>query len=146
MPRPAVSIYTPNVPGHATVINLLPIADTDECHIRDILGVDSLTLVQGRDIREKGARGGLKYLREIHSHCGSDVIAINSLDWARHAGLDKVVDAIPVTSAPSTGSSLTGSPGQRSASRIRSATGSCGPSKRTAALHPSREAAGRRRR
>lgn len=71
-----------SVPGHATILNLLPLSDTDESEICARLGVDSCTFVTGNEIRERGARRGLRHLRKIHRDAGSTVFAVNSLDWA----------------------------------------------------------------
>jgi len=73
------------VTGKATVINLLPLSDTDEASLCRSLHVDSVTLVPGSEIRKRGARNGLKYLKKIHRESGSDVLAIHTMDWSRQS-------------------------------------------------------------
>jgi glycosyltransferase involved in cell wall biosynthesis len=69
----------------ATVLNLVPVADTDRQAIASRLDVDDCVLIPGKEIRERGARAGLAFLREKHRESGADTFAIHSLDWGRQS-------------------------------------------------------------
>ena len=71
------------MPGHATVLNLLPVSETDEQSLCSRLNVDRCTLIAGREVRQRGARAGLAHVRKVHREEGGGVFAINSLDWSR---------------------------------------------------------------
>ena len=71
------------MPKRATILNLLPESDTDEKSLCERLDVDECVLVKGADVRERGMRGGLNYLRKIHGDFSSDTIAVHLFDWSR---------------------------------------------------------------
>ncbi len=73
------------MPGHATVLNLVPPSDTDESELRNRLGVEGITMVSGKEVRERGKRQGLAFLREVHRKAGGNVLAIHSVDWSRQS-------------------------------------------------------------
>jgi glycosyltransferase involved in cell wall biosynthesis len=68
---------------HATILNLVPPDETDEKSLLEKLGADTCTLIPGKDVRERGARKGLQYLKSIHRDTGASIFAIHSRDWSR---------------------------------------------------------------
>lgn len=85
-----ILIISETVTSHATILNLVPASDTDESLLRSRLGVEHITLLSGREIRDKGTFGGLTYARKIHAENGGGIFAIHSLDWTRQSQRDKL--------------------------------------------------------
>ena len=85
-----ILIISETVTRHATVLNLVAASDTDESRLRARLGVEHITLLSGREIREKGTFGGLSHAQKIHAENGGGIFAIHSLDWSRQSQRDKL--------------------------------------------------------
>lgn len=73
------------MPGRATALNLLPPADTHEGKIKSLLNVDAVTLIAAKEVRDRGPREGLAYVRHMHRESGSTIFAINSRDWSHQS-------------------------------------------------------------
>jgi len=56
-------------------------SDTDRDRIKSILGVDEITLVQSKEIKDRGAKTGLEYIKRVHKNSGNTVFAINTRNW-----------------------------------------------------------------
>lgn len=83
MSTPFQELILPPMPGHATVLNLVQSVDTDEKELCERLGVESITFLSGKEIRDKGTIDGLNHAAEVHRSSGSRLFAIYCPDWSR---------------------------------------------------------------
>ncbi len=74
-----------SVTGVATVLNLLSPSNTDEERIRSCLDADDVILIPGKEVKDRGARAGLIYIKQVLRDTGSDIFAINTFDWSRQS-------------------------------------------------------------
>jgi glycosyltransferase involved in cell wall biosynthesis len=69
--------------SRATILNLVPVSDTDSDMLCDVLGVDECVFIPGKEVRERGAREGLQYLINFHRQNGGEILCVHTLDWQR---------------------------------------------------------------
>jgi len=70
-----------HVPVKATVLNLLPPSDTDPDRIKAALGADEITIVPSVEVKDRGAKAGLEFIKKVHKDFESTIFAINTLNW-----------------------------------------------------------------